>query len=95
MISDALYDADKFRWGPDNFTDTIWAMLACRGVPLSKALPRFLGGLDGIRRIRDTFRTAAGRQYGPDFIDRGLAIGARLYAELTDDASAAGGNAHA
>ncbi|MDX9820774.1 MAG: hypothetical protein RBT20_02475 [Syntrophales bacterium] len=95
LISDALYDADKFRWGPDNFTDTIWAMLACRGVPLSKALPRFLGGLDGIRRIRDTFRTGAGRQYGPDFIDRGLAIGARLYAELTDDASAAGGNAHA
>ncbi len=23
MISDCLYDADKFRWGSDNFTDTI------------------------------------------------------------------------
>ena len=27
MISDALYDADKFRWGPDNFTHTLWQML--------------------------------------------------------------------
>lgn len=26
MISDALYDADKFRWGPDNFTLTLWQM---------------------------------------------------------------------
>lgn len=95
LISDALYDADKFRWGPDNFTDTIWAMLADRDIPLVKVLPRFLGGLDGIRRIRDTFRTAAGRRYGPDFIDRGLAIGTRLYAELTSDVSPEGGNAHA
>jgi hypothetical protein len=95
LISDALYDADKFRWGPDNFTDTIWAMLAYRGIPLSKVLPRFLGGLDGIKRIRDTFRTAAGRRYGPDFIDRGLAIGTRLYAELTSNVSPKEGNAHA
>ncbi len=95
LISDVLYDADKFRWGPDNFTDTIWAMLASRGIPLSKVLPRFLRGLDGISRIRDTFRTSAGRRYGPDFIDRGLAIGARLYAELTGETSSAGENTHA
>ncbi|TRZ91691.1 hypothetical protein D4R89_02490, partial [bacterium] len=27
LLSDALYDADKFRWGPDNFTETLWAMI--------------------------------------------------------------------
>ncbi|RME62925.1 MAG: hypothetical protein D6778_10395, partial [Nitrospirae bacterium] len=27
LLSDCLYDADKFRWGPDNFTTTIWQML--------------------------------------------------------------------
>jgi len=70
-------------------------MLAYRGGPISKVLPRFLGGLDGIRRIRDTFRTAAGRRYGPDFIDRGLAIGARLHAELTGGTSSAEEGAHA
>jgi hypothetical protein len=26
LLSNCLYDADKFRWGPDNFKDTIWDM---------------------------------------------------------------------
>ena len=82
LLSDALYDADKFRWGPDNFTDTLWAMLASRRAPLSAALPRFLTGLEGIRKIRETFRTSTGKLYGPDFIDRGLEIGKRFYKEI-------------
>jgi len=44
-------------------------------------------GLEGVGRIRETFRSETGRRYGPDFIDRGMKIGRRLYAELT----AAGG----
>lgn len=83
LLSDALYDADKFRWGPDNFTETLWAMVIPRGIPLRALLPRFLPGLEGVEKIRGSFRTATGRQYGPDFIDRGLAIGRRLHAELT------------
>jgi hypothetical protein len=83
LLSDALYDADKFRWGPDNFTETLWAMVIPRGIPLRKLLPRFLPGLEGLRKIRESFRTATGREYGPDFIDRGLAIGLRLHRELT------------
>lgn len=82
LLSDALYDADKFRWGPDNFTDTLWAMIIPRGIPLQTLLPRFLTGLEGIQKIRGSFRTATGREYGPDFIDRGLTIGLRLYEEL-------------
>jgi hypothetical protein len=84
LLSDVLYDADKFRWGPDNFTETLWAMLAYRGVPLQTLLFRFPHGLEGIRKIRDSFRTPTGREYGPDFIDRGLTIGERIYASLTD-----------
>jgi hypothetical protein len=83
LLSDALYDADKFRWGPDNFTETLWAMLASRKATLEAALPRFLKGLEGIRRIRGTFRTPTGKLYGPDFIDRGLEIGKRFYNEIT------------
>ena len=83
LLSDALYDADKFRWGPDNFTETLWAMIIPRRIPLRALMPRFLSGLEGIRKIRGTFRTATGREYGPDFIDRGLTIGQRLYEELT------------
>lgn len=82
LLSDALYDADKFRWGPDNFTETLWAMASFRETPLAAVLPRFLQGLDGIARIRATFRTDEGKRYGPDFIDRGLEIGRRLYEAL-------------
>ena len=83
LISDVLYDADKFRWGPDNFTETLWAMVAPRGIPLAELLPRLLPGIEGIRKIRDTFRTSTGKEYGPDFIDRGVAIGERLHAALS------------
>jgi hypothetical protein len=83
LLSDALYDADKFRWGPDNFSEMLWDMVTRRNVPLSAVLGRFLRGLDGVGRIRETFRSETGRRYGPDFIDRGMEIGRRLYAELT------------
>lgn len=83
LLSDALYDADKFRWGPDNFSEMLWDMVSRRNVPLSAVMGRFLKGLEGIDRIRETFRSDTGRKYGPDFIDRGMEIGRRLYAELT------------
>jgi hypothetical protein len=83
LLSDTLYDADKFRWGPDNFTETLWAMVVPRGLPLRELLPRLLPGIEGIGRIRDSFRTPTGKEYGPDFIDRGLTIGRRLHAALT------------
>ncbi len=81
LLSDTLYDADKFRWGPENFTDTLWDMLELRGEENLPALfQRFTRGLEGIEKIKETFRTRTGRVYGPDFIDRGLTIGRRLYA---------------
>jgi hypothetical protein len=81
LLSDALYDADKFQWGPENFTETLWAMLALRkneNIPL--LFERFPQSMEGIERIRSTFRTRTGQVYGPDFIDRGLEIGRRLLA---------------
>jgi HD superfamily phosphohydrolase YqeK len=82
LLSDALYDADKFRWGPDNFTDTLWFMVAPRKVPLDTLLQHFIPGLKGIERIARTFRSATGKAYGPDFISLGLEIGRRIYDEL-------------
>jgi hypothetical protein len=83
LLSDALYDADKFRWGPDNFTETLWAMLEARKAPLTAALPYFPKGMDALGRIRETFRTPTGRDYGPDFIDLGMEVGRRFYEEMT------------
>ncbi len=84
LLSDALYDADKFRWGPDNFTTMLWDIIIPRKVPLSKVIKRFPDGLAGIRKIRRTFRSETGKRYGPDFIDKGLLIGESFYKEMTD-----------
>jgi hypothetical protein len=82
LISDALYDADKFRWGPDNFTEMLWSMLERRNVPIPAVMGRYLEGMKGIEKIRATFRSRSGKVYGPDFIDRGMEIGRKLYEEL-------------
>ncbi len=78
-VSDALYDADKFRWGPDNFTVTLWKMLRFSKGSIPRLISRFPRGMKGIERIRDTFRTATGRRYGPEFIDLGLRIGEEIH----------------
>jgi hypothetical protein len=79
LLSDALYDADKFRWGPENFTQTLWNILESKGITdLSDLFNNFENKLEGIKKIRETFRTRTGQSYGPDFIDRGLDIGRKL-----------------
>ncbi len=84
MISDVLYDADKFRWGPDNFTLTLWEMLRFSHAPMARLVRRFPKGMKGIARIKDTFRSATGKEYGPEFIDLGLRIGERIYEHLRE-----------
>jgi len=78
MVSDVLYDADKFRWGPDNFTLTLWEMLRYSHAPIARLIHRFPKGMKGIARIRGTFRTETGKTYGPEFIDLGLKIGEKI-----------------
>lgn len=82
LISDCLYDADKFRWGPDNFTHTIWHMVNHRGVTVPELIESFPWGMSGILRIQETFRTSIGRQYGPDIIETGVAVGKEVYRHL-------------
>lgn len=82
LLSDCLYDADKFRWGPENFTRTVWKMLAYRDVPVDRFLTHYPQGMAFLKKIRNTFRTNTGRHYGPQFIDLGIAIGDELYEVL-------------
>jgi hypothetical protein len=84
VISDALYDADKFRWGPDNFTITLWQMLRFSQASIVRLIRRFPKGMRGISDIKDTFRTDPGRTYGPEFIDLGLRIGEKIYEFLQE-----------
>lgn len=87
FLSDALYDADKFRWGPDNFTEMLWDMVEYRKASLNALIGRFLRGMEGIKRIRETFRTQTGKIYGPDFIDRGIDIGTKFYTDILQSRS--------
>jgi hypothetical protein len=84
IVSDVLYDADKFRWGPDNFTLTLWEMLRFSQAPIARLIRRFPKGMKGIAKIKDTFRTETGKVYGPEFIDLGLAIGEKIYQFLQE-----------
>jgi hypothetical protein len=88
LVSDCLYDADKFRWGPDNFTDTLWAMVAFRRPTLREFVGHYPAGMESLSRIRTTFRTPTGRTYGPRFIDAGIAIGEELYRVICSEFSA-------
>jgi hypothetical protein len=83
LISDSLYDADKFRWGPDNFTTTLWLMLNSMDMPLEVLYEKFLENLKYIESIKDTFRTQTGKKYGPEFIDMGIIIGQTIYKEMS------------
>ncbi|BBO83452.1 HD domain-containing protein [Desulfosarcina ovata] len=79
LLSDCLYDADKFRWGPDNFTHTLWDMVSFSNPSLKTFLDHYPAGMAILKKIRKTFRSRTGRRYGPQFIDMGLAIGEELY----------------
>jgi hypothetical protein len=79
LLSDVLYDADKFRWGPDNFTVTLWEMLRFSHVPVAAIIPDFQEGMAGILSIKSTFRSCTGKNFGPEFIDIGLSIGNKIY----------------
>jgi hypothetical protein len=85
LVSDCLYDADKFRWGPDNFTDTLWAMAAFRQPTLRDFVNLYPAGMKNLARIKSTFRTPTGRKYGPAFIDLGIAVGEELYRVITTE----------
>jgi hypothetical protein len=82
MVSDALYDADKFRWGPENFSTTLWIMVTAHNTPLDALHRTFQEKMKGIEKIKGTFRTDTGKRYGPEFIDQGILIGNAIYAEM-------------
>jgi len=82
LISNALYDADKFRWGPENFTTTMWLIMESSGTPAEALYRSFDEKIGWIKRIRNTFRTTTGKKYGPEFIDLGIQIGSAIYADM-------------
>jgi len=90
LLAGALYDADKFRWGPDTFLTTLWEICAYREWPPAEILARFPAGVERVRQVAETFRTGTGQAFGPEFIEIGLAIAGRLYQLLRERVPAGG-----
>lgn len=84
LISDSLYDADKFRWGPDNFTTTLWLLIDFFDTPVENLHRNFLKNINFIENIKSTFRTQTGRKYGPEIIDRGIKIGQAIFDKMSE-----------
>jgi hypothetical protein len=82
LVSDALYDADKFRWGPENFTTTLWLIVDSQGTSPETLYRVFKEKMKGIENIKETFRTETGKRYGPEIIDQGITIGHAIYEEM-------------
>jgi len=85
LLADALYDADKFRWGPDNFAYTVWDMVSYARIPLPLFMCHYPKALEGIARIKKTFRSETGKLYGPGFIDIGLEVGKKLHTIIQNE----------
>jgi len=79
LLSGCLYDADKFRWGTENFTHTVWAMVSYANIPIKKFMDLYPKGVAFLEKIKLTFRTPTGRKYGPQFIDLGLSVGEEIF----------------
>ncbi len=85
LLSGCLYDADKFRWGPDNFTHTVWEMVSFANIPIAMFIEKYPEAMQRLAGISATFRTATGKKYGPEFIDQGLEIGRQLKEYIKHD----------
>ena len=83
LVSDALYDADKFRWGPENFTTTLWTIVNANETPPGSLYRMFKEKMKGIEKIKETFRTKTGLRFGPEIIDQGITIGNAIYQDMT------------
>ncbi|MFO7596021.1 MAG: HD domain-containing protein [Desulfocurvibacter africanus] len=83
-VSDALHDADVFRWGPDHFVTTLWEICDYQDWPISATIERFPTAMERAAARAAGLRTATGRTYGPDLMERGLIVGRRMYALMRE-----------
>ena len=78
LLAAALYDADKFRYGPDIFATTLWELCECDEARLEDIALIFPEGPRKARGYIDTFRTVEGRRHGPQLLAEGLSLAEEL-----------------
>lgn len=83
LLSGALYDADKFRYGADVYVTALWEYCDYEDLPPAEALRCLAMAADRLPAFVGTFRTRPGRNYG----DRILAAGMDAIPLLTKELS--------
>jgi hypothetical protein len=71
-VSACLYDADKFRWGPDFFTTFFWEMTDYLTDPPETFPEAFKLSVESLPGYLSTFRTSAGKRFGNAYIEFGM-----------------------
>jgi hypothetical protein len=84
LLSGAVHDADRFRFGPDIFAATLWEFCECDDWTLEEIARCFPKGPGHAAACTSGFRTEQGRRYGPALISEGLAL-AKVYERLLQE----------
>lgn len=71
LLAGAIHDADLFRFGPDIYASLLWETCDYEEANAELLLECFRRGLAELDGAEETFRTAPGQQYGPEFLDYG------------------------
>jgi len=74
LLCGAVHDADRFRFGPDIFTTTLWEFCECDEWTLEEIAQTFPKGPKHAESCMHGFRTEQGRRYGPALISEGLTL---------------------
>lgn len=85
LLSGAVHDADRFRFGPDIFSATLWELCECEDWSLEEIGKVFPKGRELAKNFAGAFRTEQGRRYGPALMEEGVALSLeceRLMAEM-------------
>ncbi len=82
LLCQALYDADKFRFGPDIFPATMWLFCDYESWSLAEIAKQFPKGIHAAKSAKHTFRTSVGKHYGPEIIEQGIGLGETMLQQI-------------
>lgn len=74
LLTGAVHDADRFRFGPDIFSATLWELCECDDWSLEEIVRAFPEGARRAQTFLKGFRTEQGRRYGPGLIAEGISL---------------------
>lgn len=80
LLGAALYDADKFRYGPDIYVTSLWEFCDYEDMPTQHALKCFTAAESRLPELTGTFRSKPGRAFGEEHLE----CGARLMPLLVE-----------